>query len=147
VDKDGDSIDKTACIMFNSRGIPIDKDNSPTGGNAFYLTDGTGVRAVTVTATPHPPLVVVGGQAELDERMTPARTRSTSPEAGFTLIETVFALTILMIVAAGVMPVALVAVRATENQGHLAARTTEYAQDKLEQLMSLSYGDSATDSR
>jgi prepilin-type N-terminal cleavage/methylation domain-containing protein len=52
VDKDGDAIDHTACIMFNSRGIPIDKDNSPIGGNAFYLTDGTGVRAVTVTATP-----------------------------------------------------------------------------------------------
>ena len=52
VDKDGVAIDKTACIMFNSRGIPIDKDNSPLGGNAFYLTDGTGVRAVTVTATP-----------------------------------------------------------------------------------------------
>jgi prepilin-type N-terminal cleavage/methylation domain-containing protein len=52
VDKDGNAIDKTACIMFNSRGIPIDKDNSPLGGNAFYLTDGTGVRAVTVTATP-----------------------------------------------------------------------------------------------
>jgi prepilin-type N-terminal cleavage/methylation domain-containing protein len=52
IDKDGVEIDKTACIMFNSRGIPIDKDNSPIGGNAFYLTDGTGVRAVTVTATP-----------------------------------------------------------------------------------------------
>jgi prepilin-type N-terminal cleavage/methylation domain-containing protein len=52
VDKDGNDIDKTACIMFNSRGIPIDKLNSPQGGNAFYLTDGTGVRAVTVTATP-----------------------------------------------------------------------------------------------
>ena len=58
-----------------------------------------------------------------------------------------FALTILMIVAAGVMPLALVAVKATENQGHLAARTTEYAQDKLEQLMALSYGDSVTDTR
>ncbi len=67
--------------------------------------------------------------------------------AGFTLIETVFALMILMIVAAGVMPLALVAVKATENQGHLAARTTEYAQDKLEQLMALSYGDSVTDTR
>jgi type II secretory pathway pseudopilin PulG len=73
--------------------------------------------------------------------------RAPSLAAGFTLIETVFALTILMIVAAGVMPLALVAVRATENQGHLAARTTEYAQDKLEQLMSLSYDDSITDTR
>ena len=45
-------IDKTACINFNSRGIPIDAAGSPVGGNAFYLTDGTGVRAITVTATP-----------------------------------------------------------------------------------------------
>jgi len=45
-------IDGTSCIMFNSRGIPIDKGGSPIGGNAFYLTDGTGVRAITVTATP-----------------------------------------------------------------------------------------------
>ena len=52
VDKDGEAIENTACIMFNSRGIPIDKDNSPIGGNAFYLTDGTGVRGITVTATP-----------------------------------------------------------------------------------------------
>jgi prepilin-type N-terminal cleavage/methylation domain-containing protein len=52
VDKDEEAIEDTACIMFNSRGIPIDKDNAPQGGNAFYLTDGTGVRAITVTATP-----------------------------------------------------------------------------------------------
>jgi len=45
-------IDDTSCIMFNSRGIPIDKNGSPIGGNAFYVTDGTGVRAITVTATP-----------------------------------------------------------------------------------------------
>jgi type II secretory pathway pseudopilin PulG len=68
-------------------------------------------------------------------------------EGGFTLIETIFALVILLTVAAGVMPLALVAVKATENQGHLAARTTEYAQDKLEQLMALAYGDSSTDTR
>jgi hypothetical protein len=52
VDKDQQPIARTACIMFNSRGIPIDKDNAPQGGNAFYLTDGTGVRGITVTATP-----------------------------------------------------------------------------------------------
>ena len=52
LDDDEEAIDGTACIMFNSRGIPINKDNSPIGGNAFYLTDGTGVRAITVTATP-----------------------------------------------------------------------------------------------
>jgi len=51
-DDAGDDIDDTSCIMFNSRGIPIDKTGSPVGGNAFYLTDGTGVRAITVTATP-----------------------------------------------------------------------------------------------
>ena len=45
-------IEDTSCIMFNSRGIPIDTGGAPLGGNAFYLTDGTGVRAVTVTATP-----------------------------------------------------------------------------------------------
>ena len=66
---------------------------------------------------------------------------------GFTLLETVFALSMLLIVAAGIMPLGLMAVKTTENQGHLAARTTEYAQDKLEQLMALSYGDSATDTR
>lgn len=48
----GDEMAKTSCINFNSRGIPIDSDGSPVGGNAFYLTDGTGVRGVTVTATP-----------------------------------------------------------------------------------------------
>jgi len=66
---------------------------------------------------------------------------------GFTLLETVFALSMLLIVAAGIMPLGLMAVKTTENQGHLAARTTEYAQDKLEQLMALAYNDSATDTR
>lgn len=51
-DDEGDPIDKTACINFNSRGIPIDVLGVPVGGNAFYLTDGIGVRAITVTTTP-----------------------------------------------------------------------------------------------
>ena len=80
--------------------------------------------------------------------MTMPRLRTTVPRAeGFTLIETMIALCILLIVAAGVMPLALVATRASENQGHLAARTTEYAQDKLEQLMALDYDDSSSDTR
>ena len=68
-------------------------------------------------------------------------------ERGFTLIETLVALGILAVVAAGILPMGLIATKATENQGHLMARTTEYAQDKLEQLMALAWGDSVTDTR
>jgi len=68
-------------------------------------------------------------------------------QAGFSLMETVFALTILLIVAAGILPLGILASKTSENQGHLVARTTEYAQDKLEQLMALSYGDSTSDTR
>jgi prepilin-type N-terminal cleavage/methylation domain-containing protein len=68
-------------------------------------------------------------------------------ERGFTLIETMVALCLLAIVAAGVLPLGFIAMNSTENQGHLLARTVEYAQDKLEQLMALSYGDSTSDTR
>ena len=51
-DNGGAAIANTACILFNSRGIPIDVLGAPLGGNAFYVTDGVGVRATTVTATP-----------------------------------------------------------------------------------------------
>lgn len=68
-------------------------------------------------------------------------------QAGFSLIEAMIALTILLIVAVGVLPLGLVAVTTTENQGHLAARTTEYAQDKMEQLLVLAYGDAESDTR
>jgi hypothetical protein len=59
----------------------------------------------------------------------------------------VFALGILAVIAAGVLPLGLIAVTTTENQGHLMARSTEYAQDKLEQLMVLAYGDVTSDTR
>ncbi len=62
-------------------------------------------------------------------------------ESGMSLLETMIALTVLMIVAVGVMSLATVAVQTTENQGHLQSRATEYAQDKMEQLISLAYGD------
>jgi hypothetical protein len=51
-DDAGADLANTSCIIFNSRGIPIDSAGAPTGGNGLYLTDGTGVYAVTITATP-----------------------------------------------------------------------------------------------
>jgi prepilin-type N-terminal cleavage/methylation domain-containing protein len=41
----------TACIVFNSRGIPIDSGNSPIATGALYLTNGAVVNGVTVSAT------------------------------------------------------------------------------------------------
>lgn len=58
-----------------------------------------------------------------------------------TLIETMIACTILIVLMAGVAGMATIAMTATENQGHLSARTTEYADDKVEQLLELTYGD------
>jgi prepilin-type N-terminal cleavage/methylation domain-containing protein len=66
-------------------------------------------------------------------------------QAGMTLIEMMIALAILLIVASGLMGLAVVATVTTENQGHLATRTAEYAQDKMEQLMSLKFGDVSSD--
>lgn len=66
-------------------------------------------------------------------------------QAGATLIETLIALTILLLVSSGVMSLAAVSMTTTENQGHLLARTTEYAQDKMEQLLALQYPDQRTD--
>jgi Tfp pilus assembly protein FimT len=48
----GATTNGTACIVFNSRGIPVDDAGAPLGGNALYITDGAGVYATTVTATP-----------------------------------------------------------------------------------------------
>jgi prepilin-type N-terminal cleavage/methylation domain-containing protein len=41
----------TACVIFNSRGIPIDATGSPTGLDAVYVTDGSAVYGITVAAT------------------------------------------------------------------------------------------------
>jgi prepilin-type N-terminal cleavage/methylation domain-containing protein len=46
------TIANSACIVFNSRGIPVDAVGAPTGNNAVYLTNGVGVFATTLTATP-----------------------------------------------------------------------------------------------
>ena len=67
--------------------------------------------------------------------------RKRRSESGVLLVEVMIALGILIIVAVGLMAMTLTAISTTENQGHLAARTAEYAQDKMEQLMSLAYLD------
>lgn len=70
--------------------------------------------------------------------------RNGKAQSGMTLVETMVALAMLLTVATGVLALASVAVTTTENQGHLAARTAEYAQDKMEQLMSLAFCDGGT---
>jgi prepilin-type N-terminal cleavage/methylation domain-containing protein len=74
-------------------------------------------------------------------------TTVSTDQGGFSLIETMVALGILAVVAAGVLPLGVTAIKSTEVHGHLRVRTTEYAQDKIEQLMALAYGDTASDTR
>ncbi len=68
-------------------------------------------------------------------------------DRGSSLIETVIATALLLVVIAGLGSMGVIGMMTTENQGHLAARTTEYAQDKMEQLLVLAWGDSTTDTR
>jgi len=71
-------------------------------------------------------------------------TRLLRDERGTTLIETAIASGILLVMLAGLLSMGTIATMHTENQGHLAPRTTEYAQDKMEQLLALAYGDSTS---
>ncbi len=78
--------------------------------------------------------------------MEPAVTRLRS-EAGTSLMEVMIASAILITLMAGLMSMMALAIKTTENQGHLAARTTEYAQDKMEQLLALAFTDGVSDTR
>lgn len=57
VNNAGVAIANTACILFNSRGIPVAQAGAPPavgapiGDNALYLTDNTAVYGVTLSAT------------------------------------------------------------------------------------------------
>lgn len=51
LDAGGQAIGNTACILFNSRGIPVDSSGAPTAAYALYLTDGAAVFGTTVSAT------------------------------------------------------------------------------------------------
>lgn len=75
------------------------------------------------------------------------RPRRAGREDGVSLIETLVALALLLVSIAGLGSMGVIGLTTTENQGHLAARTTEYAQDKMEQLLVLAYGDTTSDTR
>jgi Tfp pilus assembly protein PilV len=66
---------------------------------------------------------------------------------GMTLLEIMIAAAVLVTVSAGLLGLFATAIEQNETQGDSAARTTEYAQDKMEQLMKLSFSDTATDTR
>jgi type II secretory pathway pseudopilin PulG len=51
LDNTGSAISGTACVVFNSRGIPVDSSGTPTALDAFYINDLGSVYAVTITAT------------------------------------------------------------------------------------------------
>src|SRR5246127_1585493 len=71
--------------------------------------------------------------------------KACTSQSGLSLVEALIALTVLLIAAVGVLSLGALAMTTTENQGHLGARTAEYAQDKMEQLLSLSFIDTKTD--
>jgi Tfp pilus assembly protein FimT len=51
LDDDGEAIGNSACVIFNSRGIPVDTTNTPTVADALYVTNGETVFGATVSAT------------------------------------------------------------------------------------------------
>jgi len=51
LDNAGAAMTGTACVVFNSRGLPIDATGAPTAVDAFYLTDGVDTYGVTISAT------------------------------------------------------------------------------------------------
>ncbi|HVZ16581.1 MAG TPA: prepilin-type N-terminal cleavage/methylation domain-containing protein [Terriglobales bacterium] len=72
-----------------------------------------------------------------------ARKRKTN--TGFTLLEVLIASTILAVVAVGVLGLFSVSVLRNASAGDHGTRVTEYAQDKMEQLMALTFSDIASD--
>jgi hypothetical protein len=76
---------------------------------------------------------------------THGRENNGASERGVTLIETIVAGAILITVVVGILPVFILGFQTTEQQGGIATRTTEYAQDKMESLFKLDFNDAATD--
>jgi len=66
-------------------------------------------------------------------------------QAGTTLIELMLAVLILVIVCTGLLSLFAFTTGQNKKQGEIATRTTEYCEDKLEQLMGLQFSDTSTD--
>jgi hypothetical protein len=94
-----------------------------------------------------PQMSIINHQISRRRLDADAQRAKAASERGLSLVECMFALSLMTIMALGLLPLGVLATTTTENQGHLAARTTEYAQDKLEQLLALAYGDATTDTR
>ena len=75
-----------------------------------------------------------GHRLRLSERRFRDRARF---ERGSALIETLVAAGLLIVVIVGLLPVFTMAVQTTYTQGDVSTRIAEYAQDKMEQLLSL----------
>lgn len=73
------------------------------------------------------------------------RLRRRDGERGVTLIETVIATAVLLIGIAGVLGVFTVAVSQDSSGGDFSTRSAVFAQDKMEQLLALSFTDSSSD--
>ena len=43
------NVSNSACIIFNSRGVPVDYSGAPNGQGAFYMTDTSSVYGATVS--------------------------------------------------------------------------------------------------
>ena len=67
-----------------------------------------------------------------------------SEQAGFTILETMIACAVLTIASVGILGLFAVCISQNKAQGEVGTRTTEYCQDKMEQLLALSYLDTAT---
>src|SRR5712691_11119625 len=66
---------------------------------------------------------------------------------GLGLIEVLIAMSILLVGLGAMLNLFMLAAGLNANQGEVAKRVTEYAQDKMEQLLALDFLDSGTDTR
>src|ERR1051326_6786481 len=71
--------------------------------------------------------------------------QSRGSERGVTILEVLIASVMLVVVAIGFLGLFLMSVSPNKSQGEIMMRTTEYSQDKMEQLLALQYSDPASD--